>query len=83
LTGDVVEDAWSKVPAASRVSYGTAPDPGTPIDSVYAYQKPALRNRFAILRCHIDHIDLVELSTQHRRAEYLRTDNWRGTWLAP
>ena len=30
-TGEGVEAQWRKVPAASRVSYGTTPVPGTPI----------------------------------------------------
>ncbi|WP_299041767.1 pyridoxamine 5'-phosphate oxidase family protein [uncultured Tateyamaria sp.] len=83
LTGTHVDDAWAQVPAASRVSYGTVPDPGLPIDHVYAYDKPVDRTRFAVLRCAIDHIDLVELGARHRRAAFVRTDGWAGTWLAP
>ncbi|KIC48855.1 pyridoxamine 5'-phosphate oxidase family protein [Tateyamaria sp. ANG-S1] len=83
LTGDQVNVAWAKVPPASRVSYGTVPDPGTAIDHVYAYDKPPERDRFAVLRCVIDHIDLVHLGERHRRAEYVRQDDWAGTWRAP
>ncbi|MEM8655731.1 MAG: pyridoxamine 5'-phosphate oxidase family protein [Pseudomonadota bacterium] len=83
LTGDTVEDAWVKVPPASRVSYGTVPDPGVPIADVFDYEKPPERDRFAVLRCAVDHIDLVHLGERHRRAEYVRADGWRGTWLAP
>lgn len=83
ITGDAVQDAWDKVPAASRVSYGTAPDPGLAIDHVYGYEKPPLRARFAVLLCHVEHIDLVHLGERHRRAEYRRDDGWKGTWLAP
>ncbi|MEX0309674.1 MAG: pyridoxamine 5'-phosphate oxidase family protein [Tateyamaria sp.] len=83
LTGAQVDAAWSKVPALSRVSYGTAPDPGTPIANAFDYEKPPLRERFAVLRCSIDHIDLVHLGERHRRAAYLRSDGWQGTWLAP
>ncbi|APX11435.1 pyridoxamine 5'-phosphate oxidase [Tateyamaria omphalii] len=83
LTGDAVEEAWTRVPPASRVSYGTVPDPGTPIEDVYAYEKPPERARFAVLRCTIDHIDLVHLGERHRRAEYVRSDGWAGTWCAP
>ena len=82
-TGDAVQAAWDKVPAASRVSYGTAPDPGTPISDVYAYEKPARRDRFAVLHCVISHIDLVHLGAQHRRAEFRRSEAWKGQWLAP
>ncbi|WP_299153819.1 pyridoxamine 5'-phosphate oxidase family protein [uncultured Tateyamaria sp.] len=82
-TGDAVQAAWDKVPAASRVSYGTVPDPGTPISEVYAYDKPVRRDRFAVLYCVITHIDLVHLGARHRRAEFLRSDAWKGQWLAP
>ncbi|WP_299651065.1 pyridoxamine 5'-phosphate oxidase family protein [uncultured Tateyamaria sp.] len=83
LTGETVEIAWASVPPASRVSYGTEPDPGTEIDDVYAYTKPPVRDRFAVLRCRIDHIDLVELGERHRRAEFTRETEWLGSWLAP
>ncbi|WP_147104871.1 pyridoxamine 5'-phosphate oxidase family protein [Tateyamaria sp. syn59] len=83
LRGSAVEEAWSKVPPASRVSYGTVPDPGMPIDDVYDYEKPPDQTRFAVLRCTVDHIDLVHLGKRHRRAAYVRSDGWAGTWLAP
>lgn len=83
ITGDAVEADWARIPAPSRVSYGTQPAPGTPIGGVYDYEKPPLRERFAVLRCAVDHIDLVELAARHRRAEFKRSDDWRGTWLAP
>lgn len=83
LTGAIVDGEWDRVPLVSRVSYGTAPDPGTPIKDVFAYEKPPVRERFAVLRCVIDHIDLVHLGERHRRAAYVRADNWQGAWLAP
>ncbi|MEM8579321.1 MAG: pyridoxamine 5'-phosphate oxidase family protein [Pseudomonadota bacterium] len=82
-TGDAVEEAWSRVPEGSRVSYGTRPDPGTPIDAVFDYEKPPERARFAVLTCAARYIDLVHLGTPHRRAGYSRSDSWRGSWLAP
>lgn len=83
LTGEAVQEAWERVPAASRVSYGTRPVPGAPIAHVYAYEKPADPARFAVLRCHIEDIDLVHLGDRHRRAAYCREDGWQGQWLAP
>ena len=83
VTGDSIDAAWAKVPPESRVSYGTHPEPGSPIPDVFAYDKPPVRDRFAVLRCVIDHIDLVELGERHRRAEFIRADGWNGTWLAP
>ena len=83
LTGDPVEDQWSRIPPASRVSYGTEPAPGTPIGHVYDYEKPPVRDRFAVLKCHLVRIDLVHLDTRHRRAVFERHDDWKGTWVAP
>ncbi|MGC1504339.1 MAG: pyridoxamine 5'-phosphate oxidase family protein [Sulfitobacter sp.] len=83
VTGPQVEAAWAKVPAASRVSYGTVPVPGTPIASVHAFEKTADRNRFAVLECRLTQIDLVHLDTRHRRAVFGVQDGWRGRWVAP
>lgn len=83
LTGAEVEAQWTQIPAASRVSYGTQPAPGQPIDHVYAYEKPADRARFAVLACTVTALDLVHLGEQHRRAGYTRADGFAGQWLAP
>jgi len=83
LTGDAVEEQWTQVPATARVSYGTRPAPGRPIDHVYAYEKPAERSRFAVLRCKVQQIDLVHLGERHRRAVYVAADGFAGTWVAP
>lgn len=83
LTGPDVDGQWAHVPTTSRVSYGTTPTPGTPIAHVYAYEKPALRDSFAVLECHLTHIDLVHLAGRHRRAAFVGHDNWKGTWLSP
>lgn len=83
LTGDDVAEDWTRVPEASRVSYGTKPAPGTPIAEVYAYEKPSNPDRFAVLRCHLSDVDLLELGARHRRAFYTAKTNWIGTWVAP
>ena len=83
LTGAQVEEQWARVPAGSRVSYGTMPLPGTPIADAFAYEKPADRARFAVLLCRVTQIDLVHLGTPHRRAGYLASDGFAGSWLAP
>ena len=83
LSGDAVESQWVAVPSASRVSYGTIPDPGQPIDAAFEYDKPADRNRFAVLRCALTEIDLVHLGPRHHRAIYVSQDDWRGSWVAP
>jgi len=83
ITGSKADDAWARVPAASRISYGTQPAPGTPISHVYAYEKPPDRSRFAVLSCHAEAVDLVELGAKHRRAGYARADGFKGCWRAP
>ncbi|KHA51803.1 pyridoxamine 5'-phosphate oxidase family protein [Sulfitobacter geojensis] len=83
LTGSQVDEAWAKVPAGSRVSYGTKPTPGTPIADVYAYEKPAERSRFAVLKCELTQMDLVHLDARHRRALFEAQNGWQGTWVAP
>lgn len=83
LTGTDVDPQWDRIPAASRVSYGTLPEPGTPIAAVYAYEKPSDRDRFAVLKCSLMAMDLVHLGTRHRRAIFVRDDDWAGIWLAP
>lgn len=83
LTGEAVTAQWDQIPTGSRVSYGTLPDPGTPIPHVYDYDKPAERSRFAVLACTVTALDLVHLGEQHRRAAYNRSDRFKGQWLAP
>ena len=83
LTGRCIDNHWEKVPPASRVSYGTMPNPGYPIADVYAYTKLADRGRFAVLNCILKEIDLVHLGKRHRRALFVSDDGWTGSWLAP
>lgn len=83
VTGQDTAKKWAHVPPASRVSYGTQPAPGTPIDHVYAYEKPVDPDRFAVLICHLQRLDLVELGEKHRRALFEKRNGFRGIWLAP
>jgi hypothetical protein len=83
MSGKAVTDIWAKVPPNARVSYGEIPSPGTPIPSALAYVKEPTSGDFAVLRCTVTKMDIVHLGANHRRAAYLRTDDWAGTWLAP
>lgn len=74
---------WAKVPVASRVSYGTVPNPDTPIPTIYDYRKPPDHNRFAVLRYYLLEIDLVHICARHRRASFTLRNDWKGTWVAP
>lgn len=83
LTGPEVAAQWARVPEGSRVSYGTTPVPGAPIDTALDYEKSGDPARFAVLRCAVDTFDLLHLGTEHRRASFSRDTNWAGTWVAP
>ncbi|MEJ6815262.1 MAG: pyridoxamine 5'-phosphate oxidase family protein [Octadecabacter sp.] len=82
-TGTDIDQQWERIPEGSRVSYGTQPKPGTPISDVYAYEKPSERDRFAVLTCNVLTIDLLQLGDRHRRAAFMRENEWAGSWLAP
>ena len=81
--GADVDDDWDRVPASSRVSYGTLPAPGTPIEDALAYEKPPVRERFCVLRCHLEKLDLIHLGKDHRRVAYTQARDWDGQWLSP
>lgn len=83
ITGQAVTGRWEQVPEGARVSYGTQPEPGTPIQDVDAYDTPVAFDRFAVLCCHLIEIDLLHLEEPHRRAKFTRVDGWDGTWTAP
>ena len=82
-SGAEVEHLWQEIPPEGRINYGTAPDPGAPIPGPFAYEKPAVRDRFAVLSCRVETVDVVDLSRRHLRAIYVRGDGFAGTWVAP
>lgn len=83
LTGDAVEDRWTKIPDASRRGYGAVPKPGSPIPHALAYAKPADREGFAVLQAQVYAMDLVDLNEPHRRALFRAEDGWAGSWCVP
>jgi pyridoxamine 5'-phosphate oxidase len=83
LTGQDVAAIWAGVPEASRLSYGTSPAPGQPIERALAYRKAPDPAYFAVLRLSVSTIDALHLGPNHRRARFDRNDNWAGEWLAP
>ncbi len=83
LTGSDVAHLWAKVPQPSRQSYGITPAPGVPIPDALAYVKDPDQVSFAVLRCAIEHIDLVHLGQVHRRARFTKARDWIGEWLSP
>jgi pyridoxamine 5'-phosphate oxidase len=83
LTGAPTVARWANVPVSARVSYGTEPAPGTAITHARDYATPGSQDRFAVLCCHVRAMDLLELGSPHRRAHFMRDDQWQGTWVAP
>lgn len=83
LTGTEVESLWTRVPDASRASYGKRPTQGTPIANAFDYIELHDQAAFMVIRCHLERIDLVELQDVHRRAVYTGPDEWTGQWLVP
>ena len=81
--GDTTIPNWKNVPANSRVAYGTIPNPGSVIESPFAYDHVPDHKRFAVLVCDIQSIQLLLLGVKHIRAHYKKTTNWEGEWLSP
>lgn len=83
LSGAKVADIWARVPEASRLAYGSRPAPGQPIEDALGYDKSPDPAAFAVLRLSVQAIDALHLGTDHRRARFVRADEWAGQWLAP
>lgn len=83
-TGESLRALWEAQPPEARLNYSHHPAPGHQIDACDAYvQTPSLA-RFARLTVAVEHIDHVNLADSgHRRARFLRTDDWQGQWLSP
>ena len=81
--GDITIRYWKDIPTKSRVTYGTIPSPGSVIESPFAYDHAPDHKRFAVLICHIESIQLLLLGVKHIRANYKKTNNWKGEWLSP
>ena len=82
-SGPSVSDRWQDVPDGSRIAYGAAPIPGTPIAHAHAYEKLASKDWFTVLTCRITTIELMQLSDVHRRAVFSADNDWAGQWIVP
>lgn len=83
LKGEEVAEIWTRVPEASRSSYGGSPAPGQPIPEALAYNKVPDPASFAVLQLSVHTIDVLHLGQRHRRARFERSANWEGVWLSP
>ena len=82
-SGEDVADIWARVPQSSRAAYGGTPSPGSPIVDSLDYTPGADPDRFAVLRFRVVALDVLHLVTNHRRARFERSSEWKGEWLAP
>jgi len=82
-TGSIIKKRWEEVPQKSRVSYGTIPTSGSAIKEPLAYDQTPSMERFAVLECNVEKIELLHLGKNHTRAVYQAITNWTGAWLAP
>ena len=82
-SGAAAAEVWARVPDPGRQSYGITPPPGHPIATALAYEKSPQLDSFAVLSCRIERIDAVYLGAAHRRAVFIRKDDWAGEWCAP
>lgn len=92
-TDDAVADAaWASSQRMSRVCYGVAPAPGTPIPRADDFQLPeddaavaAGRDNFTAIVCTILNLEYLYLRHEgHQRARFTRDGGkWQGIWLTP
>ena len=76
--------AWARVPDGARQVYGGTPPPGTVLEDPADHVPDPDPARFAVIDCRAEEIDLLHLGPdRHRRARYLRSEGWRGRWIAP
>ncbi len=75
-------DKHQKIALQNPGDYSTLDAPGRRLDSeTYEMAKP---NYFCLLRIIAQEIEILELGReQHRRARFLRKEEWEGSWLVP
>ena len=83
VAGPEVDPIWDDVPEGARDNYGGEPAPGEPIERPEDYEPGAARERFAVLRAHVEALDLLSLEDPPLHALYERLDSFAGRWLAP
>lgn len=83
LAGPEAAEAWARVPAAGRTSYGGEPPPGAVIGAPAEHRAEPRLERFAVLDGRVEEIETLVLAEPHRRARFRRADGWQGGWRAP
>jgi len=82
-TGPLLEPIWDNLSHHARQCYGFQPASGDPIPDGLGYTKSPDVAAFAMLELTIQRMDILHLGYQHRRAEFLRNDQWAGQWIVP
>ncbi|MEM1316121.1 MAG: pyridoxamine 5'-phosphate oxidase family protein [Pseudomonadota bacterium] len=84
LSGEAVATRWARVPEGPRRAYGGTPPPGAALEDPRAHDAEPTAERFAALLARVEAIETLHLGPDlHRRARFLRAEDWRGVWLAP
>ena len=84
---DYCDERWNKMYAQSKECYYQNIKPGNYIDNpdvVKTESIDLLSENFSIITIKVNSIDWLYLSANgHTRAEYLRSNNFSGKWIAP
>lgn len=84
LTGAEAAGRWARIPDGARQNYGGTPPPGTPLSDPADHVPAPASGRFAVLDLRIEAIETLHLGrTLHRRARFVRADEFAGQWIAP
>jgi len=83
ITGDTLQPVWTQLSDHARSCYGFHPASGDVITEGLAYEKLPDLASFAVLELTVEHMDILHLGYQHRRAHYSRDDDWAGQWVVP
>lgn len=83
LSGAEVARDWARVPEGSRSAYGARPAPGQPVAHALGYEARPDAGCFAVLRLQVEAMDILHLGADHRRAHFVRADDWAGQWVSP
>lgn len=83
LDDSSVRAIWQTLPSHSQRSYGAIPPTASPIAADLDYVQIGDVEAFAVLRFHIDQIEVLHLGMSHRRARFTKVDQWIGQWLVP
>lgn len=82
--GALATERWQQVPSVSRWAYGGNPAPGGLIHRPTDYRADTDVDRFMLLLCTVQSMELLHLAEDgHRRALFRRADGFAGNWLAP